>query len=202
MKKKRVGIMGGTFDPIHIGHLVIAELVRDEFSLDKVVFIPAAEPPHKLNQKVTRAEHRYVMTEMAIASNPHFEISDIEMRRTGPSYTINTMTELVKDFGDDNDFYFIVGADSILDLPNWDRVDDLLNLCHFVGTSRPGCIVDMEKMKAELGEIAGEKIHIIETPELEISSTDIRRRLSKGTSIKYIVPAEVEEYIYKNKLYI
>ncbi|MCI6870721.1 MAG: nicotinate-nucleotide adenylyltransferase [Selenomonadales bacterium] len=200
-EKKRVGILGGTFDPIHVGHLMTAEAVRDEYHLDKVIFIPAAVPPHKQNQDVTEAMHRYVMTVLATCSNPNFEVSDIEMNRPGPSYTIDTIRELLERFGEDTEFYFITGADAIQEIHTWDRIEELLEMCHFIGASRQGCLPDVNQIKASFGELGKRKIHRLETPELEISSTDIRNRIKKGYSIKYIVPTAVEQYIYKQGLY-
>ena len=200
-EKKRVGILGGTFDPIHGGHLMTAEAVRDEYHLDKVIFIPAAVPPHKQNQDVTEAMHRYVMTVLATCSNPNFEVSDIEMNRPGPSYTIDTIRELLERFGEDTEFYFITGADAIQEIHTWDRIEELLEMCHFIGASRQGCLPDVNQIKASFGELGKRKIHRLETPELEISSTDIRNRIKKGYSIKYIVPTAVEQYIYKQGLY-
>ena len=200
-EKKRVGILGGTFDPIHVGHLMTAEAVRDEYHLDKVIFIPAAVPPHKQNQDVTEAMHRYVMTVLATCSNPNFEVSDIEMNRPRPSYTIDTIRELLERFGEDTEFYFITGADAIQEIHTWDRIEELLEMCHFIGASRQGCLPDVNQIKASFGELGKRKIHRLETPELEISSTDIRNRIKKGYSIKYIVPTAVEQYIYKQGLY-
>ena len=200
-EKKRVGILGGTFDPIHVGHLMTAEAVRDEYHLDKVIFIPAAVPPHKQNQDVTEAMHRYVMTVLATCSNPNFEVFDIEMNRPGPSYTIDTIRELLERFGEDTEFYFITGADAIQEIHTWDRIEELLEMCHFIGASRQGCLPDVNQIKASFGELGKRKIHRLETPELEISSTDIRNRIKKGYSIKYIVPTAVEQYIYKQGLY-
>lgn len=200
-EKKRVGILGGTFDPIHVGHLMTAEAVRDEYHLDKVIFIPAAVPPHKQNQDVTEAMHRYVMTVLATCSNHNFEVSDIEMNRPGPSYTIDTIRELLERFGEDTEFYFITGADAIQEIHTWDRIEELLEMCHFIGASRQGCLPDVNQIKASFGELGKRKIHRLETPELEISSTDIRNRIKKGYSIKYIVPTAVEQYIYKQGLY-
>ena len=117
--KKRVGIFGGTFDPIHLGHLIVAETLMDEFLLDRVVFIPAAVPPHKLGQEISDARHRYMMTMLAICSNPRFQASDMEMRRTGPSYSRDTLAELIREHGGETEFYFIVGADSIHDIEKW-----------------------------------------------------------------------------------
>ena len=201
MGKKRVGIFGGTFDPIHMGHLIVAETIMDEFHLDKVVFIPAAVPPHKLDKQISPAKHRYMMTMLATCSNPRFQVSDMEMHRQGPSYSRDTLAQLIKEHGSDTEFYFIVGADSVENLHTWNRIDELLTMCHFIGASRPGCMPDMEKIAQRFGPLA-EKIHCLETPELEISSTEIRHRVGQKRTIRYIVPETVEQYIYKEKLYL
>lgn len=201
MGKKRVGIFGGTFDPIHIGHLIVAETIMDEFHLDKVVFIPAAVPPHKLDKQISPAKHRYMMTMLATCSNPRFQVSDMEMHRQGPSYSRDTLAQLIEEHGRDTEFYFIVGADSVENLHTWNRIDELLTMCHFIGASRPGCMPDMEKIAQRFGSLV-EKIHCLETPELEISSTEIRHRVGQKRTIRYIVPETVEQYIYKEKLYL
>ena len=201
MGKKRVGIFGGTFDPIHIGHLIVAETIMDEFHLGKVVFIPAAVPPHKLDKQISPAKHRYMMTMLATCSNPRFQVSDMEMHRQGPSYSRDTLAQLLEEHGRDTEFYFIVGADSVENLHTWNRIDELLTMCHFIGASRPGCMPDMEKITQRFGPLA-EKIHCLETPELEISSTEIRHRVGQKRTIRYIVPETVEQYIYKEKLYL
>lgn len=201
MGKKRVGIFGGTFDPIHMGHLIVAETIMDEFHLDKVVFIPAAVPPHKLDKQISPAKHRYMMTMLATCSNPRFQVSDMEMHRQGPSYSRDTLAQLIEEHGRDTEFYFIVGADSVENLHTWNRIDELLTMCHFIGASRPGCMPDMEKIAQRFGPLA-EKIHCLETPELEISSTEIRHRVGQKRTIRYIVPETVEQYIYKEKLYL
>lgn len=201
MGKKRVGIFGGTFDPIHIGHLIVAETIMDEFHLDKVVFIPAAVPPHKLDKQISPAKHRYMMTMLATCSNPRFQVSDMEMHRQGPSYSRDTLAQLLEEHGRDTEFYFIVGADSVENLHTWNRIDELLTMCHFIGASRPGCMPDMEKIAQRFGPLA-EKIHCLETPELEISSTEIRHRVGQKRTIRYIVSETVEQYIYKEKLYL
>lgn len=200
--KQKIGIMGGTFDPIHIGHLVTAEAVRNEYGLDKVLFIPAANPPHKQNQKVTPAIHRYIMTAMATYSNPYFHVSSIELDRPGPSYTIDTIYELIDKFGPQTEIYFITGADAIQEIPTWDRIEELLGLCQFIAATRPGCVPSVDNIKEYFGELGKDRIHRLNTPELEISSTDIRARIKKSYSIKYIVPESVENYIIKEGLYL
>ncbi len=200
-KKHRVGILGGTFDPIHVGHLVTAEAVRNEYKLDKVIFIPAAIPPHKQEQSVTPALHRYIMTVLATYSNPYFEVSPIEMNRPCPSYTIDTIYELIEKYGEDTEFYFITGADAIAEIPTWDRIEELLGICQFIAATRQGCLPNVDNIKEYFGELGQKRIHRLNTPELEISSTDIRARIKNGISIKYIVPLPVEQYIYKEGLY-
>lgn len=196
----KIGIMGGTFDPIHIGHLATAEAVRVEYGLQKVLFIPSANPPHKDSELVSNVMHRYMMAAMATCSNPYFVVSPLEMERTGPSYTIDTIRVLKALYGT-AELYFIAGSDVIQDLPKWERTADLLQMCYFVAATRPGCLHDIENIKAYFGELGQAKLHRLNTPELEISSTEIRRRVRMGESIKYIVPENVENYIYKEGLY-
>ena len=198
---KKIGLMGGTFDPIHIGHLVTADAVRIEYHLDKVLFIPAGNPPHKQDSQVTPALHRYIMTAMATYSNPFFFVSAIEMERPGPSYTIDTIRQLHEQYGGQAKFYFITGADAVGDLPTWNNIDQVLDICDFVATTRPGCVSVIDDVIRQFGTKGTERIHRLTTPELEISSTDIRDRIKKGRSIKYIVPESVENYIIKERLY-
>ncbi len=199
--KHRVGILGGTFDPIHVGHLMMAEAVRDEYGLEEILFIPAASPPHKPASQVTAAHHRYLMTVLATCSNPHFKVSDIEMKRPGPSYSIDTVYALRRERGADTEFFFLIGTDVIAEIATWDRVEELLGLCRFIAASRPGAEPDLARLRRELGDPGAERIHPLATPELSISSTDIRQRVRRGASIKYIVPAAVEQYIIKEGLY-
>lgn len=195
---KKIGIMGGTFDPIHVGHLMIAEAVWDEYKLEKVLFIPSANPPHK-HDVMTSARHRFNMTLLATCSNPHFEVSSIEMDRTGPSYTIDTIKALKKIYGDDTDFYFIIGADCIHELPSWHKIEELLKICKFIATKRPSYKLDLSIIAKEFSDY---NIQLLETPELEISSTDIRQRIKKGYSIQYITTEQVQQYIRKEELYL
>ena len=199
--RRKVGIMGGTFDPIHTGHLVLAEDVRDMFGLDEVLFIPAAKPPHKGGIATVTPEHRYVMTELATASNPFFRVSRMELDRKGPSYSWLTVTELQERYGASTDFYFITGSDAINLLDEWHRAKDLLARCHFIVSVREGVPLDEERLAKSFGTLAAEHIHRLATPALEISSTDIRERLARGASIRYIVPDVVADYIRKEGLY-
>ena len=199
----KYGIMGGTFDPIHIGHLVLAEEVRNKLNLDKIIFIPSGNPPHKNSKNVTKSIHRYEMTLLATISNPNFEISSVEIDKTGKTYTVDTIKDLRQKCKTNAEFYFITGADSILDLPNWKNVNELLHLCKFVAATRPGFkLKKMEEKIKELEELHNKNIYTIIVTALQISSTDIRNRIREGNSVKYLLPETVEDYIYKNKLYV
>ncbi len=198
--KTKIGIMGGTFDPIHHGHLVIAEAAREQFELDRVIFIPAALPPHKQAVEITPALHRYLMTVLAVEAHPQFFVSDIEIKRPGPSYAVDTLETLKKELGEEKQFFFITGSDALCGLPSWHRPERLLELCDFIAAGRPGC-KDFRTAQASLGEAGKKRIHRLVTPELEISATDIRQRVACGKSIRYIVPEAVEHYIRKEGLY-
>ena len=200
-RPQRIGIMGGTFDPIHMGHLLMAESVRMDYDLDRVLFIPTGTSPHKDDSAVTPAIDRYIMTMMATYSNPYFFVSPIERDRPGPSYTIDTVRALVAEYPAGTEFYFLTGTDAILELHTWNNINELLDLCHFVAASRPGQVRTIEQEIERLGPKAMERIHRLTTPELEISSTDIRERVRLGKSIRYFVPENVEHYIHKEGLY-
>lgn len=200
MKNKKVGIMGGTFDPIHTGHLVVANEVLNFYGLEEIIFIPAGNPPHKKGT-VADSLDRYVMTEIAVLSNNRFKVSDIEIKKDGKSYTLNTLMELTKKYPD-AEFYFITGTDAVIELPSWREPEKLLKLCRFVAVSRPG--ISMEDAKAKISEINKmfkSNIELFQAPMLQISSTDIRQRLMDGKSAKYLLPESVEQYIIKNNLY-
>jgi len=200
--KRRIGIMGGTFDPPHMAHLLIAENSRAAFSLDEVLFIPAADPPHKQDRAVTLYAHRYYMTELSIAANDAFTLSDIERKRSGLSYSLVTVRELQKLYRAGADFYFITGMDSINDLHKWYHPKELLASCHFIGATRLGDPVNTIALEKDFGKLAYERIHFLEVPGMEISSTDIRRRVREGLPIRYLVPDAVKEYIRKEGLYL
>lgn len=196
----KIGIMGGTFDPIHYGHLVAAEGARYNFGLDKVIFVPAAIPPHK-TRVITEPNYRYNMTASAIKSNPYFELSDIEIMRQGPSYTYDTVRHFCKSLPE-FDIYFITGADAVLEILTWHRVRELLELCFFIAVTRPGFrLENLDNVLKELPPGYINKISLMEVPALSISSTDIRDRVQKGLPIKYLLPEEVEEYILLKGLY-
>ena len=197
----RLGIMGGTFDPVHYGHLVAAEGARHHFCLDRVIFVPAARPPHKGHSFVSPPEHRLAMTNLAVASNPFFQVSDMEVLRSGPSYTIDTVREIRTIFPYAQ-IYFITGADAVLEILTWRRVEDLLDMCLFIAATRPGYRLESIFKRLEgLTPSQLAKIVTMEVPALAISSTDIRRRVREGRPIKYLLPEEVENYIHCSGLY-
>lgn len=193
----RLGIMGGTFNPIHHGHLVAAEIIRDEFKLQEVLFVPSGKPPHKSNNEIASPEDRWMMTLLAIASNEYFSACAIEIERKGESYTRDTLLELKKIYGERTEMFFITGADAIAEISTWHRKEDLPKLARFIAASRPGYKLDWSKIDPAFRE----STCLIEIPALAISSTEIRTRVLKGKTVKYLVPEVVEKYIYKNKLY-
>lgn len=193
--------MGGTFDPIHYGHLAMAESAREIFQLEKIIFIPSAHPPHKSGRKIEAEAHRLMMTYLATKSNEKFQVSPMEMLREGFSYTLDTVNELYRKFGEETELFFIMGSDSMADLSHWYKAKELVGKAHFLAAERPGAEADFSEVKNFFGEDAIKHIHKFTTPGLEISSTDIRERIKSGRSIKYLLPEIVEEYIYKEKLY-
>ena len=196
----RVGVLGGTFDPIHLGHLVAAEEVRAQLRLDRVVFVPAGLPPHKLTDHISPVAHRLAMVKLAIASNPHFTVSRVDIDRFGPCYTVDTIELLRDEWGGDVELYFIVGSDSLADIVTWHQPERLVRLCRLAVMERPGYRVDVEELERLLPGITS-RIHFINSPQLDISSTDIQRRVRQGLPIKYQVPEAVEDYIYEHELY-
>lgn len=200
---RAIGVMGGTFDPIHNGHLFAAEAVRQGFGLDVVIFIPAARPPHKMSGEVSDPEARYLMVELATADNPYFVVSRMELDRPGPSHTVDTISTLKENIGYGADIYFITGADAMQDLCKWKDYDTLLELCKIVAVARPGySLKATESLRARLGDALSARIYPFEVPALAISSSEIRERVRTGKSIKYLVPPAVEHYIRKAGLYI
>ncbi len=199
-KKNRIAIMGGTFNPIHNGHLVAAEAVRQELDIDKVIFIPTGNPPHKESNPMYN-EHRYLMTVLATVTNPQFEVSRIELDRPGKTYAIDTVSE-IKNFYDDCKLYYITGADAIAQILTWKNPEELLSKCCFVAVTRPGYDkTSLHKTISNLKDNHRGNIITLEIPALSISSTDIRNRVHSSKTIKYLVPESVEEYILKFKLY-
>jgi nicotinate-nucleotide adenylyltransferase len=189
---KRLGVMGGTFDPIHHGHLVAASEVAHAFSLDEVVFVPTGHPEDKLG--ASAAEDRYLMTVIATASNPRFSVSRVDIDRPGPTYTIDTLRDLRAARPDAGQLFFITGADALARIMSWRDVDELFGLAHFVGCTRPG-------HQLTVAGIPDGKVSLIEIPALTISSTACRARVAKGEPIWYLVPDGIVQYIAKRELY-
>lgn len=194
--------MGGTFDPIHLGHLVVAEAAREAHRLDQVVFVPAGRPPHKKETEVSEARHRYVMTLLATMSHPQFTVSRIELDRQGKSFTVDTLSQLIEEAGEGTELSFILGADSMADVPNWREPERLLGLCRFLVVSRPG--FGMDDVKTSLGPLYEEhksRLELLDVPAIGVSSSDIRRRVAQGKSIRYLVPDGVLRYIHDHGMY-
>jgi nicotinate-nucleotide adenylyltransferase len=186
--------MGGTFDPIHHGHLVAASEVTSLFHLDEVVFVPTGQPWQKAAEEVTVAEDRYLMTVIATASNPRFHVSRIDIDRGGPTYTIDTLRELHRERGPETDLFFITGADALGNILTWRDADELFKLAHFIGCTRPG------HRLTDPGLPDGQ-VSLVEIPALAISSTDCRERVRRGEPIWYLVPDGIVQYINKRGLY-
>jgi nicotinate-nucleotide adenylyltransferase len=191
--KRRLGVMGGTFDPVHHGHLVAASEVAHRFHLDEVVFVPTGEPWQKSDRDVSPAEDRYLMTVIATASNPAFSVSRLDIDRGGPTYTIDTLRELNARYPD-ADLFFITGADALGQILTWRDADELFGLAHFVGATRPGHTL------ADPGLPDG-GVSLVEVPALAISSTACRQRVARGEPVWYLVPDGVVQYISKRNLY-
>jgi nicotinate-nucleotide adenylyltransferase len=194
---RRIGVMGGTFDPIHLGHLVAAEEARWQFDLDQVVFVPAGRPWQK-PVGVTPAEDRYLMTVLATASNPAFTVSRLEIDQPGPTYTVDTLRRLQAEQPDGTCLYFIIGADAVLQLLTWKEPDQVLAQAEFIAATRPG--YDLDRLVRQVPG-AGGRVHRMEIPALAISASDIRARVARGASIRYLVPDGVARYIDEHGLY-
>lgn len=199
MEITRLGVMGGTFNPIHLGHLMIAEEARQAFHLKKVLFVPSYITPNKDVCGAT-AEQRLAMTRLATADNPYFTVSDMEMRRRGNSYTVDTLRLLKEIYGPSHSLYFISGTDTIHDLHNWNNPEEILSLCQFIGATRPDGSEQIDSIISSFGEL-GKNILKLPVPTMEISSTELRRRIRPGLSVRYMMPSAVVEYIRKNGVY-
>ncbi len=186
--------MGGTFDPIHHGHLVAASEVADRYALDEVVFVPTGQPWQKTEHAVTPAEDRYLMTVIATASNPRFSVSRVDVDRVGPTYTVDTLRELRDQYGEKTELFFITGADALSKILSWKDADQLFELAHFVGVTRPGFMLTDAHLPADV-------VSLVQVPAMAISSTDCRRRVAAGQPVWYLVPDGVVQYITKRHLY-
>jgi nicotinate-nucleotide adenylyltransferase len=199
----RVGVYCGTFDPVHFGHLILAEQAREQARLDQVWFVPSPRPPNKIDQSLTRFEQRVEMLQLAIAGQPAFRIDEIEKERTGPSYTVETLVELHRRHPDDA-LFFLVGSDTLADLPSWREPQRIVEMAGLLVMLRPGHAVPSKgelHARLHLGEHDRLEIQIVETPLIDISSRDLRRRTTAGRSLRYFVPRAVECFIHEKNLY-
>lgn len=199
---RKVGIMGGTFNPIHIGHLIMAENAYEQFELDEVIFMPSKNPPHKLNQVIISDSHRLNMVKAAINDNPHFSISTLEIDREGITYTADTLRTLTEE-NPNTEYYFIIGADSFFQIETWKEPEVIFSLSHIIAASRYQLSEEaMQEQVMYLSKKFKGKIDLLSSPTIELSSKAIRTRMEEGKSIKYYVPAQVYRYILENRLYI
>lgn len=199
-KTPRIGVMGGTFDPIHYGHLVTAEEALVQFNLDKVIFMPTGRPVRKTHRHISSAEDRYLMTVIATASNPDFEVSRLEIDRPGDTYTVDTMTALRELHGSRADLFFISGADAVREILTWKNADRFAHLCTFIAATRPGYDAQPASTDAPQG-VQLPPVESMEVPALAISSSDIRARVAARRPVRYLLPEAVAAYIEKNGLY-
>ena len=204
MAKTRIGVLGGTFDPIHLGHLIVAEDIRQKLGLTEVLFIPAGQPWLKLKEEkpISAAEHRLAMVRLAIASNPYFKALSMEIERPGLSYSIDTILELKSKLGSEAEIYFIVGPDALAELPQWKEPARVIEACQVMGMNRPGYArPDLRKLEKSVPGVS-KRIMLIDVPQIDISSTEIRNRVAQGQSIRHLVPEAVEKYIMEHRLYL
>ncbi|ALE72733.1 nicotinate-nucleotide adenylyltransferase [Pseudonocardia sp. EC080610-09] len=192
--QRKIGVMGGTFDPVHHGHLVAASEVADRFALDEVIFVPTGEPWQKTGRDVSPAEDRYLMTVVATASNPRFSVSRVDIDRTGPTYTADTLADLHEAMPEAQ-LFFITGADALQQILSWRKVDELFRYAHFVGVTRPG-------YELADGHLPEGSVTTVEVPAMAISSSDCRTRVAAGRPVWYLVPDGVVQYISKRSLYV
>ena len=197
----KIGVLGGTFDPVHIGHMVIAEAAWQEVGLSRVIFVTAGEPWLKGHGTIASGEHRLAMTELAIAGNPSFSAASIDLYRPGPSYTVDTLNELKSELGADAELYFILGMDALAGFPEWKEPERIISICRLVAARRPRCFdIDLRQLERDLPGIS-KHITILNNPLSDISSSAIRERVASGLSITGLVPPAVESYIIEKGLY-
>jgi nicotinate-nucleotide adenylyltransferase len=197
----RLGVLGGTFDPVHAGHIFVAEEARIRLSLDRVLFVPAGNPWLKVNHEITPAHHRVEMVRLAIAKHSHFQLCTAEVERGGPSYTVDTLDGLRKKY-DFEDLFLLLGLDSFVELPQWKDAARLVTMCRLVVVPRYGSnLPELGEVARQLGGVSAENVVILDSPMIGISSSGIRDRVSKGLPIDYLVPGEVERYIIAHGLY-
>jgi nicotinate-nucleotide adenylyltransferase len=197
-----IGILGGTFDPVHNGHLILADVAQKQLNLGVVLFIPAGQPWLKTERIITPAEHRLQMLRLALEDRPDFRISEIEIQRSGPTYSIDTINELKKGPYAEDELFFILGQDILMQLPQWHEAPDLIQLCYLLAAPRPG--VKKPDLKALEAEIPGitQRVMLMKEPQVDISASDIRERVARGLSVRHLVPEPVNQYIKEHGLYV
>jgi len=200
MPREKIGLFGGTFDPPHLGHLILASEACEQLQLTRLLWVLTPEPPHKLEQSITPTQHRLAMVKLATAEDTRFEVSSIELERPGPHYTLDTVS-MIADLNPSADIILLIGGDSLNDLPTWHRPADLVAACHAIGVMRrPGDSADLSALESRLSGISS-KVRFVDAPLLEIASREIRRRVAEGRSVRYYLSREVYDYIQKNRLY-
>jgi nicotinate-nucleotide adenylyltransferase len=198
---KNIGVLGGTFDPVHNGHLIIAEEARLKLGLERVIFVPAGEPWLKDHRDISPGEDRMAMIRLAIHSNPYFRTSSVDLARTGPSYTVDTLTDLRRELGEEANLYFILGLDAVAEILSWRKPDEIITLCRLVGAKRPGYrTINLKHLERNIPGIARCFI-VLDNPLIDISSSVIRERVARGLPITGLVPNTVERYISEKGLY-
>ena len=197
-----IGVLGGTFDPVHKGHIMVAEEARARLDLAEVLFVPAGQPPLKEDSPILAVEHRVQMVRLAIADYPYYKLSTIEIDRPGPSFTVDTIVELRDKLGDGDELFFIVGWDSLAQLPKWKEPSRLIKICRLVAVPRPGySLPDLNSLDAVIPGLS-RRVILLDRPEIDINATEIRERVAQGLSIRHLVPEPVAEYIRQHKLYL
>ena len=200
--KMNIGVLGGTFDPIHNGHLIVAEEARARLNLTEILFVPAAQPWLKESSPISAAKHRVQMVRLAIADHPYLKLSTIEIDRGGPSYTVDTMIELQALHGAGDELFFILGWDSLAQLPQWKEPSRLTTMCRLVAVPRPGhALPDLNSLEAAIPGLS-QRLIVLEKPQIDISATEIRKWVAQGLSVRHLVPEPVDEYIRQHKLYL
>ena len=197
-----IGVLGGTFDPVHIGHLVLAEEVRTRLNLTEILFVPAGQPWLKVDSPISPAEHRVEMVRLAIADKPYFKLSTMEIERAGPTYTVDTIAELKAQLGIGDELFFILGWDNLAKLPQWRQPSRLITMCHLVAVPRPDYpLPDLKALEASIPGLS-QRVTLMDKPEIDISASAIRDRVAQGLSIRHLIPEPVERYIKEHKLYL
>ena len=200
MSGERIGLLGGTFDPIHLGHLIVAEEARTRLALDRLLFVPSRHPWRKAGREIAHEADRLAMVRLAVEGNPHFEVSLVDLDRAGPSYSVDSVSDVRATLSPEAELYFILGYDALMDLPHWHAPAELARITRLVTVIRPGYELDWSPLEQAIPQ-AREAVTLLETPEIGISSTEVRQRVAAGRSIRYWVPDLVAEYIQQQGLY-